>query len=261
MVSFTGSTRAGRRVAALAAHTVKRVALELGGKSANVILADADLTAAVKVGVANCLLNAGQTCTASTRLLVPAPRHDEAVELAVAATAKYVPGDPTDPDDPARAPRLRRATRPGPRLHRARRDRGRRPTGARRPSRTRLPERGYFVGPTVFADVHPDATIAQQEIFGPVLSIIPYEDEDEAVRIANGTPYGLAGAVWSADTERAFAFARRLRTGQIDINGAAFNHLAPFGGFKRSGHGRELGAHGLAEFTELKSVQLPVDPR
>ena len=261
MVSFTGSTRAGRRVAALAAHTVKRVALELGGKSANVALADADLTAAVKVGVANCLLNAGQTCTALTRLLVPAPRHDEAVELAVAATAKYVPGDPTDP-----------ATRLGPLVSATQRDRvhdyierGATEDGARlvldgrKPER--LPERGYFVGPTVFAEVHPDATIAQQEIFGPVLSIIPYEDEDEAVRIANGTPYGLAGAVWSADTERAFAFARRLRTGQIDINGAAFNHLAPFGGFKRSGHGRELGAHGLAEFTELKSVQLPVNPR
>ncbi len=261
MVSFTGSTRAGRRVAALAAHTVKRVALELGGKSANVALADADLTAAVKVGVANCLLNAGQTCTALTRLLVPAPQHDDAVELAIAATAKYVPGDPTDP-----------ATRLGPLVSATQRDRvrdyierGATEDGARlvldgrKPER--LPERGYFIGPTVFADVHPDATIAQQEIFGPVLSIIPYEDEDEAVRIANGTPYGLAGAVWSADTERALAFARRLRTGQIDINGAAFNHLAPFGGFKRSGHGRELGAHGLAEFTELKSVQLPADPR
>jgi aldehyde dehydrogenase (NAD+) len=261
MVSFTGSTRAGRRVAALAAHTVKRVALELGGKSANVALADADLTAAVKVGVANCLLNAGQTCTALTRLLVPARRHDDAVELAVAATAKYVPGDPTDP-----------ATRLGPLVSATQRDRvrdyierGTTEDGARlvldgrKPER--LPERGYFVGPTVFAEVHPDATIAQQEIFGPVLSIIPYEDEDEAVRIANGTPYGLAGAVWSGDTERAFAFARRLRTGQIDINGAAFNHLAPFGGFKRSGHGRELGAHGLAEFTELKSVQLPHPPQ
>jgi aldehyde dehydrogenase (NAD+) len=259
MVSFTGSTRAGRRVGALAAETVKRVALELGGKSANVALPDADLTAAVKVGVGSCLLNTGQTCTALSRLLVPASRQDEAVDLAVAASAKYRPGDPTDP-----------ATRLGPLVSAAARERvgdyiargvaegaqlavdGRDPAG--------LPGRGYFLGPTVFADVKPDATIAQEEIFGPVLSIIPYADEDDAARIANLSAYGLAGAVWSADTDRAIAFARRLRTGQVDINGGSFNHLAPFGGYRQSGNGRELGSYGLAEFSEVKSMQLPAPP-
>jgi aldehyde dehydrogenase (NAD+) len=255
MVSFTGSTRAGRRVAALAADTVKRVGLELGGKSANVALPDADLTAAVKVGVANCLLNAGQTCTAWTRLVVPASRHDEAVDLAVAAAAKYVPGDPTDP-----------STRLGPLVSAGQRervhgyiDRGV-ADGARLvvDGRDDVPSPGYFVGPTVFAGVDPDATIAREEIFGPVLAILAYADEDDAVRIANATDYGLAGAVWSADVDRAVAFARRLRTGQVDINGGQFNHLAPFGGVKRSGNGsRELGPHGLAEFRTTKSLQLP----
>jgi aldehyde dehydrogenase (NAD+) len=256
MVSFTGSTRAGRRVAALAARTVKRVSLELGGKSANLVLADADLVAAVKVGVANCLLNSGQTCTAWTRLLVPAPRQDEAVALAVAAAQKYPPGDPTDP-----------ATRLGPlvsaaqlgrvRVHieRGLADGARLVLDGRDPAAR--PPRGHFLGPTIFADVTPAAALAQEEIFGPVLSVIPYADEDEAVEIANGTPYGLAGAVWSADPEHAVAVARRLRTGQVDINGGPFNPLAPFGGFGQSGHGRELGRHGLAEFTELKSLQLP----
>jgi len=256
MVSFTGSTQAGRRVGALAAETVKRVALELGGKSANVVLDDADLTAAVKVGVANCLLNSGQTCTAWTRLLVPADRQSDALELAVAAATKYRPGDPTDP-----------ATRLGPLVSAAQRDRVHTyiargvAEGARLvvDGRNGQPERGYFVGPTIFADVDPDATIAQEEIFGPVLSIIAYADEDAAVHIANGTVYGLAGAVWSADTDRAVAFARRLRTGQVDINGGSFNHLAPIGGYKQSGHGRELGTHGLAEFRETKSLQLPQD--
>ena len=253
MVSFTGSTRAGKAVAASAAASVKRVALELGGKSANVILPDADLAAAVKVGVANCLLNSGQTCTAWTRMLVDSSRYDEAVELAVAVLGKYTVGDPTDP-----------ATRLGPLASAAQRDRVLSyvergvAEGARRlSSEAELPKRGYFVAPVVFADVAPDSTIAQEEIFGPVLSIIRYEDEDDAARIANGVSYGLAGGVWSADVDHAVAFARRLRTGQVDINGAAFNPLAPFGGYKQSGTGRELGAHGLAEFTELKAVQLP----
>jgi aldehyde dehydrogenase (NAD+) len=255
MVSFTGSTRAGRRVGALAAEQIKRVALELGGKSANVILDDADLTAAVKVGVANCLLNAGQTCTAWTRMLVPRSLHDEAVDLAAAAAGKYQPGDPTDP-----------ATRLGPLVSAAQRGRVRDyiaagvAEGARLvvDGREHMPERGYYVGATVFADVGPDATIAQEEIFGPVLSIIPYTDEEEAVTIANGTPYGLAGAVWSADLDRAVTFAGRMRTGQVDINGGPYNHLAPFGGYGQSGVGRELGAHGYAEFCQLKSLQLPV---
>jgi aldehyde dehydrogenase (NAD+) len=254
MVSFTGSTRAGRRVAALAAETVKRVALELGGKSANVILPDADLTAAVKVGVANCLLNAGQTCTAWTRMLVPAQRQEEALELAVTAAAKYAPGDPTDPK-----------TRLGPLVSAPQRERVREyidigvSEGARLvlDGRDAVPPTGYYVGPTIFGDVAPQAQIAQEEIFGPVLSVIPYRDEEEAVSIANATPYGLAGAVWSSDVERAMAVARRLRTGQVDINGAAFNHLAPFGGYGQSGVGREFGEHGYAEFCQVKSVQLP----
>jgi aldehyde dehydrogenase (NAD+) len=256
MVSFTGSTRAGKRVAELAAATVKRVSLELGGKSANVVLPDADLAAAVKVGVANCFLNSGQTCTAWTRMLVHTSRYDEAVETAAAAAAKYIVGDPTDP-----------ATRLGPLASATQRDRVRGylergvAEGARvvagGPDATGLPERGYYVAPTVFAEVAPNATIAQEEIFGPVLSVIRYADEDEAVHIANSTVYGLAGGVWSADTEHAVKVARRLRTGQVDINGARFNPLAPFGGYKQSGYGRELGAHGLAEFCEIKSLQLP----
>jgi aldehyde dehydrogenase (NAD+) len=256
MVSFTGSTRAGKRVAELAAATVKRVSLELGGKSANVVLPDADLAAAVKVGVANCFLNSGQTCTAWTRMLVHTSRYDEAVETAAAAAAKYTAGDPTDP-----------ATRLGPLASATQRDRVRGylergvAEGARvvagGPDATGLPERGYYVAPTVFAEVAPNATIAQEEIFGPVLSVIRYADEDEAVHIANSTVYGLAGGVWSADTEHAVKVARRLRTGQVDINGARFNPLAPFGGYKQSGYGRELGAHGLAEFCEIKSLQLP----
>ncbi len=256
MVSFTGSTRAGRRVGALAAETVKRVALELGGKSANLILEDADVAAAVKVGVANCFLNSGQTCTAWTRMLVPVSRYDEVVDLAAAAAATFTVGDPSGPK-----------TRLGPLASAAQRDRvhaymergvsdgahlvvGGRNAGG-------LPERGYYVAPTVFADVDPNAAIAQEEVFGPVLAIIPCEDEDDAVRIANHTPYGLAGAVWSTDVDHAMDVARRLRTGQVDINGARFNPSAPFGGYKQSGNGRELGRHGLEEFLLVKSVQLP----
>ena len=256
MISFTGSTRAGRRVSVLASETVKRVSLELGGKSANVILDDADLNAAVKVGLANCFINSGQTCTAWTRMLVPATRHDEVIELAVAAAAKYKVGDPTDP-----------ATRLGPLANAAQRDRVRdyvargQAEGARAviggAGADALPDTGYYVAPTVFADVDPDAVIAQEEIFGPVLSIISYADEDDAVRIANHSQYGLAGAVWSRDTEHAVAVARRLRTGQVDINGGQFNPSAPFGGYKQSGNGRELGRHGLEEFMLVKSMQMP----
>jgi aldehyde dehydrogenase (NAD+) len=252
MISFTGSTRAGRRVAAVGAETVKKVALELGGKSASVILDDADLVRAVKITVANCYMNNGQACSALTRLLVPADRHDEAVQAAVAAAAKYQPGDPSQ-----------ETTRIGPSVSAAQRDRV---TGFIRkgveegatlahggPEPVDGP--GYFVRPTVFGDVREDMTIAQEEIFGPVLSILSYTDDDDAVRIANGTQYGLAAGVFGADADRAYAVAGRLRAGQVDVNGAMFNTKAPFGGFKQSGNGREFGRYGLEEFTELKSIQ------
>ncbi|MQA60922.1 MAG: aldehyde dehydrogenase family protein, partial [Actinophytocola sp.] len=254
MVSFTGSTRAGRAVSAAASETIKRVALELGGKSANLVLDDADLGKAVKLGVANAFINGGQSCNAWTRMLVPASRHDEAVELAVAAAAKYVPGDPTDP-----------STRIGPMVNEVQRDgvvgfiRAGAEAGAKLafggPEKPDGCEAGYFVRPTVFSGVTEDMTIAQEEIFGPVLSIMPYQDEDDGVRIANNTVYGLAGAVFSGSDDRAVEVARRLRTGQVDVNGGSFNPVAPFGGYKQSGNGREFGKYGIEEFLEVKSIQ------
>jgi aldehyde dehydrogenase (NAD+) len=249
MVSFTGSTATGRAIAHAAADRIAKVALELGGKSANVILADADLTKAVKVGVGNAFLNSGQTCTAWTRMLVHESRYDEAVDLAAATAQGYRTGDPFD-----------EATRLGPLVSAAQRNRVR---GFIERAAARLvaggvnapvPERGYFVAPTVFADVDPDSELAQEEIFGPVLSIIRFRDDDHAVQIANNSRYGLAGGVWGSP-ERALAVARRMRTGAVDINGGAFNPLAPFGGYKQSGIGRELGEYGLAEFRQTKAIQ------
>jgi betaine-aldehyde dehydrogenase len=255
MVSFTGSTRAGRRVAELASKTVKRVALELGGKSPNVILDDADLETAVRAGVTNCYLNSGQTCSAHTRMLVPRSRHDEAARIAKEAAEKFQPG-----------PAMSTDSRLGPLVSASQRDRVRGyikkgleegatlvTGGAEAPDG--LPK-GYFVRPTVFSNVKSSMTIAQEEIFGPVLCIIPYDTEEDAVRIANDTIYGLAGGVWSKDPERAKRVARRIRTGQVDINGGNFNPLAPFGGYKQSGCGRELGKNGLEEYLEVKSLQL-----
>jgi aldehyde dehydrogenase (NAD+) len=252
MVSFTGSTRAGRRVAAVGAETVKRVALELGGKSASVVLDDADLVRAVKITVANCFMNNGQACSALTRLLVPADRHDEAVEAAVAAASKYAPGDPAV-----------ETTRIGPAVSAAQRDRvaDHIRKGVEEGATLALggPDPvdgpGYYVRPTVFAGVREDMAIAQEEVFGPVLAILPYTDTDDAVRIANGTRYGLAAGVFGGDADRAYAVAGRLRAGQVDVNGGMFNTKAPFGGFKQSGNGREFGRFGLEEFTELKSIQ------
>jgi aldehyde dehydrogenase (NAD+) len=253
MVSFTGSTRAGKRVAELAAQTVKKVSLELGGKSANVILPDADLAKAVKTGVSNCYLNSGQTCTAWTRMLVHSSQYDEAVEIAAKTAEGFTIGDPLD-----------EGTRLGPLVSKAQMDRVAsyiekgKAEGARVVTGGEVHplEKGYFVSPTVFADVTTDMTIAQEEIFGPVLSILSYDDEDEALRIANDSIYGLAGGVWAGDVEHAKAFARKMKTGQIDINGGSFNVAAPFGGFKQSGVGRELGPFGLEEFTQPKSLQL-----
>ncbi|MGW5615970.1 aldehyde dehydrogenase family protein [Streptomyces sp. NPDC003877] len=244
LVSFTGSTAVGRGIAAIAAGQIKKVALELGGKSANVILPSADLPRAVNVGVANVMSNSGQTCSAWTRMLVHRDRYDEAVELAAAAAAKY--GDRIGPVVNAKQQArvrgyIEKGVAEGARLV------------AGGPEAPRA--RGYFVSPTVFADVTEDMTIAQEEIFGPVLSILRYEDEEDALRIANGTVYGLAGAVWAGDEAEAVAFARRMETGQVDINGGRFNPLAPFGGYKQSGVGRELGVHGLAEYLQTKSLQ------
>lgn len=254
MVSFTGSTRAGKRVAELAAASVKRVSLELGGKSASVILDDADFATAVKTTVGACYLNSGQTCSAHTRMLVPESRYEEARALAKEAAEAYLAGDPRD-----------ETTRLGPLASAVQRDRvlgyiergiaegAELVTGG--PGMPQGLTKGFFVKPTVFGRVHPKSTIAQEEIFGPVLSIITYKDEEEAIRIANDSIYGLGGAVWGGDDERATRVARRIRTGQIDINGGAWNMEAPFGGFKQSGYGRENGKYGLEEYLEYKSLQ------
>ena len=256
MVSFTGSTRAGKRVMHLAAEGVKRVALELGGKSANVILEDADVAKAVADGVFKCYLNSGQTCSALTRMVVPRSRLAEVEEIAVTTAAGFAPGDPITGSSllgplvsAAQLERVRDYIRRGV------------DEGARLLCGGVEPVEGlgggYYVAPTVFSDVRNDMTIAQEEIFGPVLSIIPFDSEDEAIEIANDSAYGLAGGVWAGTDERAFEFARRIRAGQVEINGGAFNVLAPFGGYKQSGIGREVGTFGLEEFLEVKAIQRP----
>ena len=254
MVSFTGSTGAGVRVSETAAPSVKRVTLELGGKSANVILDDADIETAAKVAVSACFANSGQTCSALTRLLIPASKRDEVISIIAPRVERYTTGDPRD-----------EASKCGPMV------------SARQQASVSeyissgiadgatliaggegMPDgldSGYFVKPTAFADVTPDMRIFQEEIFGPVLSITTYETEEEAVAMANDSEYGLSGGVWSGDEERAMAFARKMRTGQVSINGGAFNISAPFGGYKMSGNGRELGLHGLEEYFEVKSIQ------
>ncbi|HXA31931.1 MAG TPA: aldehyde dehydrogenase family protein [Acidimicrobiales bacterium] len=255
MVSFTGSTRAGRRVAEVAAATVKRVALELGGKSANVILSGADLDKAVPDGVNKCYMNSGQTCSALTRMLVPRDKLAEVEALATEAAEGWTAGDPFD-----------KATRLGPLISAVQRDRVRgyiqrgEDEGARLlTGGAEAPDgldHGFFVRPTVFSDVTRDMTIAREEIFGPVLSIIPYDSEEEAIDIANDTDYGLAGGVWAEDADHANRVARKLRTGQVEVNGGGFNPNAPFGGYKQSGNGREYGNFGFEEFLEVKSLQL-----
>ena len=257
MVSFTGSTRAGTRVAEVAAANVTKVHQELGGKSANIILDDADFAAAIPSAIGAAYLNSGQTCSALTRLLVPADRMDEVAELAAAAAAGHTVG----PADEA-------GTRLGPLVSQVQWDRVQGyiqkgidegatlvTGGTGKPDGL---ETGYYVKPTVFANVDNSMTIAQEEIFGPVLSIIGYEGEDDAIRIANDSDYGLSGGVWSSDADRALAVAKRLRTGEVDMNGSFLNTDAPFGGYKKSGNGRELGRFGLAEFLEAKQINLPL---
>ena len=255
MVSFTGSTRAGKRVAELAAATVKRVTLELGGKSASVILPDADLAAAVKGTIGACLLNSGQTCSAHTRMLVPAKRYDEVKALVQATIAKFTLGASLDEN-----------SRLGPLVSASQRERvlGFIRQGleegaeliAGGPDKPAF-DKGYFVHPTVLR-VKPNDTLAREEIFGPVLVILTYDTEEEAIHIANDTIYGLGGGVWSVDLDHAVAVARQIRTGQVDINGGPFNGNAPFGGYKQSGNGRENGRYGLEEFLEFKAMQFPV---
>jgi len=253
MVSFTGSTRAGKRVSELASASVKRVALELGGKSPYVILDDADLAKAVPNGVAKAFLNSGQTCSALTRMLVPRARLAEAEEIAAKATERFEPADPTgersgigplvsDVQRERVRGYIRKGIEEGARLV----------CGGAEPPEDLA--QGYYVRPTIFSDVTPEMTIAREEIFGPVLAIQPYDDEDDAVRIANDTIYGLAAGVWSEDRERAERVARRLRAGQVEINGGAFDLHAPFGGFKQSGNGRENGRFGLEEYLEAKAL-------
>jgi acyl-CoA reductase-like NAD-dependent aldehyde dehydrogenase len=255
MVSFTGSTRAGKRVSEVGAQTVKRVSLELGGKSASIVLDDADFEKAVKASVSNCYMNSGQTCAAWTRLLVPRARLDEARAIAKAAAEAFTVGSA-----------FGEGVKLGPLVSSLQRDRvlgyirrgieegAELVTGGAEPPK--VEGGGFFVKPTVFIVDDPKATIAQEEIFGPVLTIIPFDTEADAVRIANDSVYGLSGAVWAGSDERALSVARRLRTGQVDLNGGGWNPLAPFGGYKQSGRGRENGVYGLEEFLEYKAMQL-----
>ncbi len=261
MVSFTGSGRSGAEVSKAAAPTAKRVGLELGGKSANIILDDADPASVGMSAVFACYMNSGQTCQAHTRLLVPESRAQEYIDAVVAEVGNVRLVDPAA-DEPDIFHSL------GPLASKAQQDRvrdyinkGVEEGATLLVGGSEQPEdfpTGYYVKPTVFADVTPDMTIAREEIFGPVLSILTYTDEDDAVRIANDSIYGLHGGVHSADQDRALAVARRMRTGQVDINGAPFNAAAPFGGYKQSGNTRERGQWGLEEFLETKAIQLPV---
>jgi acyl-CoA reductase-like NAD-dependent aldehyde dehydrogenase len=253
MVSFTGSLQAGRRIASVAGEGIKKVCLELGGKSAFVVLDDAPFDKAIPAGVNNCMQNSGQTCSAWTRMLVPRSRQDEAIEFAKAQLAKLTLGDPFDKN-----------TRLGPLASASQRDsvlayieQGKKEgatlaAGGGKPAHLST---GYYVEPTIFANVSNKMAIAQEEIFGPVLAIIPYDTEADAIAMANDSDYGLSGGVWAGTPERAMDVAKQLRTGQVDINGGRFNVLAPFGGYKKSGIGREIGPLALEEFFQLKSIQ------
>jgi len=254
-VAFTGSTAAGRRIASICGEQLKRCSLELGGKSAAIILDDADLAATVGWLEMASLMNNGQACVAQTRILAPSSRYDETVDTLAAMVAGLRVGDPADP-----------ATQIGPLVARRQQDRvegyiaigeeegAKVVTGG---SRAAGRERGWYVAPTVFADVDPAMRIAREEIFGPVLSVIRYTDDDDAVRLANDSDYGLAGTVWTADPERGMEIARRVRTGTYGVNMYMIEACAPFGGYKASGIGRELGPEGLMGYLEYKSIARP----
>ncbi len=253
LVTFTGSEGVGRHIGEVTGRNLVPSSLELGGKSACIVLDDADMQLAITAGVTRCMLNSGQTCIAQTRLLVPRSRLAEAGAIATAVAQAHTMGDPFDP-----------ATLLGPMVTAQHREKVREHIRNASAEGARLvcggPDAppgltGFFVAPTIFSDVTTDMKIAQEEVFGPVLAIMAYDDEDDAVRIANDSRFGLSGAVWSADEDRAMRVARRIRTGQIDVNGGAFNPCAPFGGVGASGHGRELGSYGLEEFFYLKSIQ------
>jgi betaine-aldehyde dehydrogenase len=253
-ISFTGSTAAGRRIMSLCGDQIKRVTLELGGKSANILCEDADLSVAIPYALQGGMLNSGQACIALTRVLAPRSRYDEVVQLLAAGAAALPVGDPLD-----------ESTVIGPLVTSAQRDRvegyiaaGRAAgaavvAGGGRPAMST----GWYVEPTVFADVDNTMEIAREEIFGPVLCVIPFDDVPEAVAIANDSPYGLCGAVWTADVEAGLEVARQVRTGTFNVNGFSYDTTAPFGGFKQSGLGREWGAEGLEPYTETKTIVLP----
>ena len=253
MISFTGSTRAGVQIAKSAADTVKRVAQELGGKSANIVFADAGLEAAVTRGVLHCFNNTGQSCNAPTRMLIEQSVYDEAVAIAARVAKETKLGDPK-----ARGDHL------GPVVSKAHFDKiqGLIQAGidegaqlvAGGTGRAEGFDRGYYVKPTIFAGVHNQMTIAREEVFGPVLVLIPFADEAEAIAIANDSPYGLYAYVQTADLERARRVARRMRAGGVSINGTSQDYMAPFGGYKQSGNGREYGKFGLHDFLEIKSI-------
>jgi aldehyde dehydrogenase (NAD+) len=254
MVSFTGSTRAGLRINALAAATLKKVTLELGGKSANIILEDADEAEALSGALRQCFTNSGQVCAALSRLLVPRSKLTRIEEALVAGAAQWTIGDPLLPDTKlgplaSRTQQLRVQNY----ISEGERQNARLLTGGARAPRHL--QQGSYVSPTIFSDVTPDMSLAREEIFGPVLAILPYDDEEQAVRLANDSQYGLSGGVWSRSADRAQAVARRLRTGHVSINGATLNLWAPFGGRKLSGLGRELGRYGLEEYFNVKSIQ------
>tara|TARA_B100001113_G_scaffold228952_1_gene187967 strand:- start:182 stop:1600 length:1419 start_codon:yes stop_codon:yes gene_type:complete len=254
MVSFTGSTNAGIRVSELAAPGVKRVTLELGGKSANIVLDDADIPRAASSAIYSCFGNSGQECSALTRLLVPEGSREEVVEIISNKIGRYTVGDPMEGTSKCGPLVSKRQQESVSRYISTGIDEGATLVAGGEGMPDGL-DSGFYVRPTVFADVTPEMTVFREEIFGPVLCITTYSDEEEAIELANDSEYGLSGGVWSDDEDRAMRVARKLRTGQVSINGGAFNVSAPFGGYKKSGLGRELGVHGMEEFLETKSIQ------